>query len=166
MATPRTVADNTVVTMHYTLKDSDGEVLDSSEGEEPLTYLHGAGNVVPGLERELSGKAVGDKLDVVVQPADGYGEREGPEPQRVPLSDFPEDAGLEEGMEVVGEGPDNETFPLWVVEVGDDYAVLDHNHPLADVTLHFDIEITKIRDASEEELAHGHPHGPGGHHHH
>lgn len=164
--TVSTVADNTVVSIHYTLKDSDGEVLDSSAGEKPLTYLHGASNIVPGLERELVGKAVGDKLDVVVQPADAYGVRQGPEPQKVPLSSFPEGAQLAEGMQIVAKGPNEEMFPLWVVGVGDDHVLLDHNHPLSDMTLHFQVEITEIRSATEEEIAHGHPHGPGGHHHH
>jgi len=161
-----TVADRAVVSMHYSLKDPEGEVLDTSEGEEPLTYLHGAGNIVPGLERELEGKSVGDKLQVVVKPEDGYGVRSGPEPQKIPLSDFPDDAELEAGMQIVAQGPNNEMFPLWVVGVGEDFAMLDHNHPLSDVTLHFDVEITKIREATEEEVAHGHPHGPGGHHDH
>ncbi len=165
MTSEATVADKSVVTIHYTLKDSDGEVLDSSAGQDPLAYLHGAGNIVPGLERELTGKKVGDKLNVVVKPEDGYGERQG-EPQKVPLTSFPDDAELEAGMQIVAQGPNNEMFPLWVVEVGDDFAMLDPNHPLADVTLHFDVEITEIRAASEEEVAHGHPHGPGGHHHH
>ena len=166
MTTPCAVADKTVVTVHYTLKNSEGETLDSSEGDEPLTYLHGAGNIVPGLEKQLAGKAVGAKLSVVVQPADGYGLREGPEPHKVPLSSFPDDEEVEVGMEIVASGPNGEAFPLWVIDVGDDHAVLDHNHPLADVVLHFDVEVTEIRAASDEELAHGHPHGPGGHHHH
>lgn len=163
MTTPTTVADKTVVTFHYTLRDADGEVLDSSEGEEPLIYLHGADNIVPGLERQLVGKKVGDKLTAVVSAQEGYGEHDGEEPQKVPLSDFPEDAEIEEGMEIVAEDDDDELHPLWVVEVGDDYVLLDHNHPLAGVELHFDVEITAIRAATKEELEHGHPHGADGH---
>lgn len=166
MATDTQVADKTVVTIHYTLKNSDGDVLDSSVGQDPLSYLHGAGNIVPGLERELTGKNVGDKVAVVVPPAEGYGERQGPEPQKVPLSSFPDDAELEAGMQIVASGPNGEMFPLWVVAVADEHALLDHNHPLADVTLHFDVEITDVRAATDEEVEHGHPHGPGGHHHH
>ena len=166
MTTPTTVADNTVVSFHYTLKNAEGELLDSSDGNEPMAYLHGASNIVPGLERELTGKAVGDELSVVVAPTDGYGVRQGPEPQKVPLTAFPDDADLFPGMQLLASGPNDEVFPLWVVSVGDDHAVLDHNHPLADVTLHFDVKITEIRAASDEEIEHGHPHGPGGHHHH
>jgi len=160
------VANNLVVSIHYTLKNADGETLDSSRGGEAMEYLHGASNIVPGLESGLAGKSVGDKVAVVVEPTDGYGVRQGPEPQKVPLTSFP-DGGkqLQEGMQIVAQGPDDSMFPLWVVGVGDDHAVLDHNHPLADVTLHFDVEVTAIRAASEEEIEHGHPHGPGGHHH-
>ena len=130
-----------------------------------MSYLHGAENIVPGLEKELTGRAVGDALSVVVQPADGYGVREGPEPQKVPRSSLPADAELQEGMQIVAQGEGDQVFPLWVVGVAEDHIVVDHNHPLADVTLHFDVEITDIRAASAEELSHGHPHGPGGHHH-
>ena len=165
MTTPTSVTAQTVVTMHYTLKSPDGDTLDSSDGDEPMSYLHGAGNIVPGLEKALTGKAVGDEVAVVVEPADGYGTRSGPEPQKVPLTAFPDDAELEQGMQIVARSPDGEMFPLWVVAVDEQHAVLDHNHPLADVTLHFDVRIVEIRAATAEELEHGHPHGPGGHHH-
>jgi FKBP-type peptidyl-prolyl cis-trans isomerase SlyD len=163
--TTETIADGSVVTIHYTLKNAQGEEMDSSVGGEPMDYLHGAENIVPGLERELSGRKVGDKVAAVVMPADGYGERTGPEPQPVPRSSFPDDADLHEGMQVMARGPEDETFALWVVGVDEESVVLDHNHPMAGLTLHFEVEITGIRAATEEELAHGHPHGPHGHHH-
>lgn len=163
--TASAIADGSVVTIHYTLKNADGDVLDSSVGGEPMDYLHGAENIVPGLERELAGHSIGDRVEAVVTPAEGYGERSGPEPQPVPRSSFPDDADLQEGMQVFARGPDEQTFALWVVGLDEDSVVLDHNHPLAGVTLHFDVEVTGIRAATEEEVAHGHPHGPNGHHH-
>lgn len=163
--TASAIADGSVVTIHYTLKNADGDVLDSSVGGEPMDYLHGAENIVPGLERELAGHSIGDRVEAVVAPAEGYGERSGPEPQPVPRSSFPDDADLQEGMQVFARGPDEQTFALWVVGLDEESVVLDHNHPLAGVTLHFDVEVTGIRAATEEEVAHGHPHGPNGHHH-
>jgi FKBP-type peptidyl-prolyl cis-trans isomerase SlyD len=159
------IADGMVVSMHYTLTNPDGQVIDSSSDGDPLTYLHGAGNIVPGLEAKLAGAGVGDKVNAVVAPADGYGERSGPEPQPVPRDRFPEDADLKPGMQIVAQGPSGEQFALWVVGLKDNDVLLDHNHPLAGVTLHFDVEVTEIRAATDEEKAHGHPHGPGGHDH-
>lgn len=165
MAETQAIASGSVVSIHYTLRTPDGEVLDSSDGGDPLMYLHGADNIVPGLERELTGRRAGDSLEVEVAPVDGYGERQGPGPQRVPRSAFPTGAQPEEGMQVFAEGPNNQTIPLWVVGVEDDAVMVDVDHPLAGVTLHFQVEITSVRSATAEELAHGHPHGPGGHHH-
>ena len=165
MTTQAAVADGQIVTIHYTLKNDAGETLDSSSGGEPLSYLHGADNIVPGLERELTGRQTGDKLTVVVQPEDGYGTREGPEPQPVPRSAFPDDAELRAGMQILAQGPSGDPFPLWLVSVSEDHVLVDQNHPLAGVTLHFEVEITGIRAATDEEKSHGHPHGPGGHHH-
>ena len=158
------ITDGLVVSIHYSLKDDEGDLIDSSEGE-PLSYLHGAGNIVPGLERQLTGKAVGDKVHAVVAPEDGYGERTGPEPQAVPRDQFPAGADIEEGMQIMARGPNGKSFPLWVVAVNKDSVTLDHNHPLAGVTLHFDVEVTEIRDATAQERQHGHPHGPHGHDH-
>jgi FKBP-type peptidyl-prolyl cis-trans isomerase SlyD len=160
-----TVAAGKVISIHYTLKDEDGEVLDSSDGGQPLAFIHGAGNIVPGLERQLTGKQVGDKLAAVVPPEEGYGVPEGPGPQPVPRSAFPPDVELESGLQFLARGPRDESIPLWVVEVMDDTVLVDGNHPLAGVTLHFDVEVVGVRDATAEEKAHGHPHGDGGHHH-
>ncbi len=164
MSEPDVVAGGTVVTMHYTLKDPEGEVIDSSSGRDPVAYLHGAQNIVPGLERKLTGKRVGDTLSAEIPPEEAYGERQG-DPQPVERSAFPADSELAPGMRVVAQGKDGESFPLWIVDVSEDTVMVDPNHPLAGVTLHFDVEITGLREASEEEKSHGHPHGPGGHEH-
>ena len=166
MTTQAAIAGGMVVSFHYTLTNDDGDVLDSSQGSEPLMYLHGAGNIVPGLERALLGRTVGDRFKSVIAPEDGYGERQGPGPQAVPRSRFPKDAELEEGMQIFAQGPNGDAFPLWVVDVSDKEVMVDHNHPLAGVTLHFDVEVTDIRSATADEMSHGHPHGPDGHHHH
>lgn len=165
MESPAAIADGMVVSVHYTLKTEDGEVIDSSEGEDPLMYLHGAGNIVPGLERQLEGRNVGDRVQAVVAPEEGYGDHSGDEPQMVPRKSFPEDADLYEGLEVMAQGQQGEMFPMWIVGVTDDHVLVDENHPLAGVTLYFDVEIAAVRAATKEELTHGHPHGPGAHAH-
>ncbi len=157
------IGEKKVVSFHYTLHDDKGELLDRSGEGEPMLYLHGASNIVPGLESEMEGKKVGDKFDVSVAPADGYGERQG-EPMAVTRSKFPKEVELGEGAMIVAESEEGE-FPLWIVGISEDTVTVDPNHPLAAVDLRFAVEVAEIRDASEEELAHGHPHGPGGHHH-
>jgi FKBP-type peptidyl-prolyl cis-trans isomerase SlyD len=159
------VAAGKVVSIKYTLRDDDGDVIDSTDDGEPLAYLQGADNIVPGLEKQLFGKRVGDKLTAVVAPAEGYGVPEGPGPQAVPRASFPESVELEEGLQFFARGPGGEQMPLWVVDVSDDTVMVDANHPLAGVTLHFEVEVVGIRDATADEQAHGHPHGPDGHHH-
>jgi len=154
-----------IVTINYALRNDAGDMLDTSAGGEPLSYLHGAGNIVPGLERELSGKNVGDKVSAVVAPADGYGERTGPGPQPIPRAQFPDDADLEEGMQILARGPSGQSFVLWVVGLDEQSVFVDHNHPLAGETLHFEVEVVGVRAATAEELEHQHPHGPDGHHH-
>lgn len=161
---PPRVSSGKVVSLRYTLTDTEGTVLDQS-GDEPMDYLHGEGNIVPGLERELEGRAVGDKFRAVVSPEDGYGERDG-ESQQIPRSAFPDGAELEVGMQVVAETPEGDAFPLWVVGTSATHVELDPNHPLAGETLTFDVEVLGVRQATEEEMEHGHVHGPGGHHHH
>lgn len=162
------IADGQVVIMQYTLRADDGELLDSSSPGEPMAYLHGAENIVPGLERALTGKSVGYKGKVVVLPADGYGEREDEEPDAIPRKAFPADMDIEPGMTFMAEGPNNEHAPIWVVAVEGDRIIVDSQHPLSGKTLHFEVEITGIRPATADELEHGHPHGPDGHsgHHH
>jgi len=162
------VADDMVVSFNYTLRRaSDNEVLDASE-DEPMFYLHGASNIVPGLERQLTGRAVGDKLTANVPAAEAYGEKEPGDPQRVPMDAFPEDMPLVEGMPLIAEGPDGEHHHFFIVGVDeeDEVVLIDSNHPLAGVDLAFEVEIVALRAATAEELEHGHPHGPDGHSHH
>jgi FKBP-type peptidyl-prolyl cis-trans isomerase SlyD len=162
------IADGQVVVMQYTLRSDEGEVLDASTPDEPMAYLHGAENIVPGLENALTGKGVGFKGKVTVAPADGYGEREDEEPEAIPRKAFPPDMDIEAGMTFMAEGPNNEHAPIWVVAVEGDKIIVDSQHPLAGKTLHFEVEVLAIRPATEDEMAHGHPHGPDGneHHHH
>lgn len=159
------IAAHKVVTIHYTLTNDDGDLLDSSEGQEPLTYLHGMGNIIAGLETALSGRGVGDKFSVSVAPADGYGERDNDMVQSVPKASF---QGVDEilpGMQFQAQSPEGVQL-VTVIDVDGDEVILDGNHPMAGLTLNFAVEVTGIRDATPEELDHGHVHGPGGHHHH
>ena len=161
------IAADMVVGLKYTLRNDEGETLDESGPGDPLLYLHGHDNIVPGLERKLTGHKVGDKLDVVVQPADGYGDRDPRGEQKVPRDAFPKDVELEVGMQLAMRDPQSEdVVPLWIAKVEPDAVIIDLNHPLAGVVLHFDVEVISMRAASKEELAHGHPHGPDGHGHH
>lgn len=158
------IAENKVVTLNYTVKDEGGDIIDTSEGGEPLTYLHGFNNIIPGLEAALVGKAAGDEFDVSVAPAEAYGEYNEAMVQQVPMSAFEGVDKVEPGMAFTAQtqgGP----VQLIVTEVEGDQVTVDPNHPLAGKTLHFSGSIAEVRDASEEELAHGHVHGPGGHHH-
>ena len=157
------IKKDSVVTFNYTLKDDANEVIDSSAEGEPLAYLQGHGNLVPGLERELEGKNAGDKLSVKVAPADGYGEHSRELIQKVPRRALKGIAKITVGMRLhaqTEQGP----RPVTVTAVTGDMVTIDGNHPLAGKNLNFDIEIVDVRDATEEELAHGHVHGPGGHH--
>ena len=158
------VADKKVVQMHYTLKDETGATLDSSDGRDPLAYIQGVGNIIPGLEKEMEGKATGDKINVVIAPEDAYGVRQDNLVQIVPKSGFQGDEELSKGMQVQVGTPNGEAIATVTKIEGDD-VTLDMNHPLADATLHFDVEVMEVRDATAEELEHGHVHGPGGHKH-
>ena len=153
-----------VVTIHYTLKDDNGAVLDSSAGGEPLAYIQGHGNLVSGLEKALEGKQDGNTLAVSVAPADGYGIRDEALIQRVPKRSLQGSGQIKKGMQVQAR-TDGGRRTFTVTAVIGDMVTLDGNHPLADQTLHFDIEIVGVREATTEELEHGHVHGAGGHHH-
>ena len=158
------ITQDSVVTIHYTLKDDAGAVIDSSASGEPLAYLHGHGNIVPGLERELTGRNVGDKVSVRVSPGEGYGEYDKGLVQSVPRRALRGIKDVQPGMHLHAQteaGPRTVT----VTRVAGDMVTLDGNHPLAGKHLNFDVEITEVRAASEEEIAHGHVHGPGGHRH-
>jgi FKBP-type peptidyl-prolyl cis-trans isomerase SlyD len=161
-----TIAADKVVGLHYTLKNAAGEIVDSSAESDPLFYLHGHENIVPGLERKLTGRTVGEKLNVVVQPADGYGERDARGEQKVQREAFPADVTLEPGMQLALRDPSGAIVPLWIARVEDDVVHVDLNHPLAGEVLTFDVEVVSVRAATGEELEHGHPHGPDGHDHH
>jgi FKBP-type peptidyl-prolyl cis-trans isomerase SlyD len=153
-----------VVLIHYTLKDDAGAVLDSSAGGEPLAYIQGHGNLVPGLEKALEGKQDGSTLAVTVPPAEGYGVRDAALVQRKPKRALQGSGEIRKGMQFQGRTDDGMRLFTVTAVVGD-MVTLDGNHPLADQNLHFDIEVVSVRDATAEELEHGHVHGAGGHHH-
>ncbi len=158
------IEDKKIVVMNYTLTTDDGEVLDQSN-DGSFAYLHGADNIIAGLENALTGKTVGDTLNVKVLPADGYGERNDEMVQVVGKEMFESDEGLEVGSQFHAEGPDGQPVMITVAAIEGDDITIDGNHPLAGVNLNFDVSIIDIRDASEEEISHGHVHGPDGHHH-
>ncbi len=152
-----------VVSIHYTLRNNSGTVLDSSEGQSPLLYIQGVGNLIPGMEEGLEGKVKGDKVEIKVSPEKGYGVRDDKMIQKVPRSSF---GGQEvkKGMQFQA-GTNHGQQVVTVTEIGLDSITVDGNHPLAGVELNFSVEVLEVRDATNEELAHGHVHGPGGHHH-
>jgi FKBP-type peptidyl-prolyl cis-trans isomerase SlyD len=158
------IAQNDVVAILYTLTDDADKVLDSSAAGQPLAYLHGHGNIIPGLERELTGKSVGDRLKVRIVPAEGYGEYDRALVQKVPRRTLKGISDLRVGMRLQA-GTQRGERALTVTHIAGDMVTLDGNHPLAGQNLNFDVEITAVRAATEEELSHGHVHGDGGHHH-
>jgi FKBP-type peptidyl-prolyl cis-trans isomerase SlyD len=158
------IAQKTVAAFHYTLTDDEGQVIDSSEGREPLTYIHGNGQIVPGLEKQMEGRKAGEKFTADVAPAEGYGEHHAELMQEVPKSAFQGVEDIQPGMQFQGQGPQGE-INVTVSKVEGDTVFIDGNHPLAGKTLHFAIEVADVRDASTEELEHGHVHGAGGHQH-
>lgn len=157
------ITGDKVASIHYVLRNDEGKVLDSSSGRAPLAYLHGHGNIVPGLERRLEGHKAGDKVQAVVPPSEGYGESTG-EPQAVHRREFPKDVQLYEGMPFRATNSAGEEVVLWIHAIRGAQIYVHTDHPLAGQTLHFDIDIVDVRDASEDEIAHGHVHGPGGAH--
>jgi FKBP-type peptidyl-prolyl cis-trans isomerase SlyD len=161
---PMQITANSVVQIHYTLTNDAGTVLDSSAEGEPLTYLHGAGNIVPGLEKALEGKQAGDKLSVKVTPEEGYGVRDESLVQQIPRRSFQGVRDLKPGMRFHAQGS-NGPMQVTIKQVRGDIVTVDGNHDLAGQALNFDVEVAKVREASAEELMHGHVHGPGGHHH-
>jgi FKBP-type peptidyl-prolyl cis-trans isomerase SlyD len=154
------ITNGCVVAMDYTLKTEDGSLIDTSEGDEPLWYLHGSGQIVPGLEAALTGRQAGDKLEAVVKPEDGYGLRRSDRVLTVPRSRLPEGPEPEVGMQLEAQGRRGEQVILWVTEVNGDQVTLDGNHPLAGHTLYFEVEVKHVREATAEERLHGHVHGP------
>ena len=158
------IGKDKVVSIDYTLTGATGEVIDSSQGQEPLTYLHGAGNIVPGLEQALEGKAAGDHVNATVAPDQGYGQKNPQLVQPVPRAQVPGVTDIAVGMQFQAQtnhGPRVVT----VVDVNPETVTVDANHPLAGETLKFDVKVVEVRDATQQELDHKHAHGPGGHHH-
>jgi len=158
------IADNMVVTLDYTLKDDNGTILDSST-DGNFAYLHGAHNIIPGLENALTGKSAGDEVNVTVIPAEGYGERHDSMVQAVPRDMFDSEQEIEVGMQFHAQSPDGDMVVVTVMDMDDDNITVDGNHPLAGMNLNFGVKVIDVREASTEELDHGHVHGPGGHHH-
>jgi FKBP-type peptidyl-prolyl cis-trans isomerase SlyD len=151
------VSENKVVSIHYVLKNDAGEVIDTSLGGAPLSYLHGIGSIIPGLEKALEGKSSGDRVEVTIAPEEAYGARDEALIQALPKNAFDNFEEIEPGMQFQAQTPAGRQI-LTVLEVYEDQVVVDGNHPLAGETLHFSVEITDVREATEEELAHGHVH--------
>lgn len=156
------IADGHVVTLHYRLTLDDGSVADESFGGEPLVYMHGAKNIVPGLEKQLAGKTAGDKCDIQVLPADGYGDYDPTLDQDVPRSAFPAEAQLAVGIAFQAQDQTGKPITLYIRAIEGDQVTVSPNHPMAGQTLNFAVEIIEIRDATDEEKKHGHVHGTGG----
>lgn len=159
------IAQKKVVTIEYTLTNESGEVLDTSKGREPLTYLHGTGGIIPGLEKALTGKAKGDTLKAKIPPEEAYGKRDDSLIQKIPRSRFQNSKDLKPGMQFQIRGG-GEIRIATITGLENDTVTVDMNHELAGEILNFDVTIVDVRDATEEELDHGHVHGSGGHHHH
>jgi len=155
------IEETRVVSIHYTLTNDDGDMLDSSGGRDPLDYVQGAGNVIPGLEQALVGKSVGDHVEVTVEPEDGYGHSNPEFVQQVPRTAFEGIDDIQIGMQFEARGPGGEAALVMVTDVTEESVTIDGNHPLAGVVLHFDVKVEGIREATEEELEHGHVHTPG-----
>lgn len=158
------IAGNRVITLNYILKDDEGNIIDSAE-DGSFAYLHGAANIIPGLEHALLGKSAGDKLSVAIEPEQGYGERNEDMTQVVPRNMFDTDEEIKVGMQFHAESPDGQPLSVTVTDISDSEVTVDGNHPLAGVNLNFYVKILEIREATEEEREHGHVHGAGGHPH-
>ena len=154
------IAKHSVAGIHYTLRDNEGTVIDTSSGRSPLYYIHGMGNLILGMEEGLEGKTKGDKFSLKIAPAKGYGEKDPGMIQKVPRSAFG-DQQVQQGMKF----QTNRGDVVTVTEVGLESITVDANHPLAGVELNFEVEVIEVRAASADEISHGHVHGPGGHHH-
>lgn len=152
------IETNKVVSIDYTLKNDQGKVLDSSEGNEPLSFIYGNGNIISGLESALEGKSSGDELSVSIEPKDAYGEYDDTKMFEVGKEQFQDPTKVQEGMQVQGQTADGQVQIFTIKTIGEEKVTLDANHPLAGETLHFDVAVTDVRDATQEELDHGHVH--------
>ncbi len=158
------IEPNSVVTLHYTLKDNDGNIIDQSD-DGSFLYLHGAMNIIPGLEDALIGKTAGDELSVSVAPEEGYGVKDPERIQEVPKEMFEGNDDIQVGVQFHAQSPDGAAVVVTVTEIKEDVVIVDGNHALAGVDLNFDVKVIEVRAASEEEVTHGHVHGPHGHDH-
>lgn len=156
---------NHVYTINFTVKTSDGTVMDSTESSEPFTFIAGTDSVLPKLEEEVGNMLISTKKELTLPPEDAYGKYVDEAVQVAKRENFPDDAELKPGMEFIATGPEGERMPFHILKVEDDGVTIDFNHPLAGETLTFDVELVDVRPASEEELSHGHVHGAGGHQH-
>lgn len=159
------IAENMVVSLDYTLTNTNGDILDKSENGQ-FVYLHGANNIIPGLENALSNKQLNDEFDVTIAPEDAYGDKDDSKKQVVGREMFEPGSPIDVGVQFHAQSPEGDMLVITVTEVNGDEITIDGNHPLAGETLNFSVKVVGIRDASEEEVAHGHVHGPDGHHHH
>jgi len=157
------IGSDTVATIEYTVRNETGDVIDAS-GEQPMAYLHGHDQIITGLERALEGLAAGEKTEATIGPEDGYGERDEDKVVKVERKQIPQDIDPEVGMVLGATGPDGQTIPLWVIGLEGEHVVLDGNHPLAGKSLSFEATVKQVREATPEELQHGHAHGEGGAH--
>jgi FKBP-type peptidyl-prolyl cis-trans isomerase SlyD len=167
------ISDNKVVTLHYSLRESgkDGDLIEETFGEEPLVYLHGHGTMIPGFEKQLEGKKVGDAYEFTLNPEEAYGSIDQDSIVEVPLENFANEEGevdreaFEVGAPINMSDDEGNHFQGFISELKENSVIVDFNHPMAGLYLHFSGEIVEVREASSEELDHGHVHGPGGHHH-
>jgi FKBP-type peptidyl-prolyl cis-trans isomerase SlyD len=158
------IAKDSVVSIDYRLHLGDGQIIEESEQGDPLVYLHGYEEIVPGLEKALEGKKAGESLKVQVSPAEGYGDYDPDGVEEVPREDFPADLELQAGGIVSATDDEGDEVDFLVKEVRDNTVLVDFNHPLAGKTLHFEVTVREVRAATEEELEHGHAHAPGHEH--
>jgi len=156
---------NKVVSIIYTLKDENGELLDEATHEQPFAFISGQNQILPKLEEKISGMVIGSKQKVVLPPAQGYGEYREDAVRNVKKTDFPENVDLQEGQRFMADVGEGQQRPFFIKTISEEDVAIDFNHPLAGATLEFDIKLVDVRDATDEELMHGHVHGPGGHKH-
>ncbi|GAB4292697.1 MAG: peptidylprolyl isomerase [Ignavibacteriaceae bacterium] len=156
---------NKVVTLEFTLKDGEGNLIQTTENNEPFVFLTGANQILPKLEEEVDKMLIGSSKNVILEPEDAYGEYDKNAIKKIPVSNFPEGTELEAGMGFLAHSPEGKQMPFTITKVEEENVIADFNHPLAGQKLDFDIKLINVRDATAEELQHGHVHGTGGHNH-
>lgn len=159
------ISKNKVVTLEYVLKDIDGAIIDQSSGDESFVFIQGIGGIIPGLESALDGKQADDALNITIEPDEAYGQREESLLAEVPIDQFDDAGEIKEGIQFQTASEDGTARVVTVIKIEDGIVTVDGNHPLAGKPLNFDVKVLDVRDATEEELEHGHVHGSGGHHH-